>query len=63
MGFEASGENKEKREVGWLDGLSLRGSKGQGGLVNRRWFLQILENAIYKEEEGLIQVVLLELLL
>lgn len=49
MGFEASGENKEKREVGWLDGLSLRGSKGQGGLVNRRWFLQILENAVLLE--------------
>lgn len=55
MGFEASGENEEKREVGWLRDLCHRtephpeilsnpwvgfaGTKGPGGLVNRRWFL------------------------
>lgn len=52
MGFEASGDNKEKREVGWLDGLGLRGSKGQGRLVNRRWFLQILDMRLIRKRKG-----------
>ncbi len=41
MGFEASGENEEKREADWLDGCEFEGIQRArvGGLVNRGLFL------------------------